>query len=333
MKNSNYTAAISTFALFLGLCFFSACANDDSGDGPSPAMPVPEVITNEVQDIRAYNAKGGGEIISDGGQLITARGLCWSSVSNPSLNDSISNDGQGAGMFESEMTGLEDSTTYFVRAYATNANGTGYGAAIAFTTLPALTLTDIDGNTYPYVAIGDQNWMAENLKTTTLNDGTPIQLTTTNMAWSGSTIPAYCWPNNDQQGAGATYGAFYNGHAVVSEKLCPTGWHVPGNEEWMELVQFAGGASVAGDKLKAANNTLWTSGGAGTDEYGFRGIPAGYRQLNGDFVYQGEYATFFGLPVAEFTLYGLSLPYDVAGTFSSTWGYNHGLSIRCVMDE
>ena len=88
-------------------------------------------------------------------------------------------------------------------------------------------VTDIDGNRYKTIMIGNQIWMAENLKTTKLNDGTQILRVTDKLTWSKLNIPAYCWDNNDDGEKNKQYGVLYNWYTVETGKLCPTGWHVP----------------------------------------------------------------------------------------------------------
>ncbi len=121
--------------VFFGICLilFFGCKKDD--DTSIPAGPVPELTTTAVTDITQLGAKCGGNITSAGGINITERGVCWSKGPTPTIADSRTNDGDGAGTFTSEMNGLIPSTTYYVRSYATNTNGTGYGAAIMFQTL------------------------------------------------------------------------------------------------------------------------------------------------------------------------------------------------------
>lgn len=100
------------------------------------------------------------------------------------------------------------------------------------------TITDIDGNVYETVQIGEQAWMAENLKVITYNDGTPITLEENNTNWSNLSTEAYCWYNNDSVNNADPYGALYNWYAVQTGKLCPSGWHVPSDSEWSELTTF-----------------------------------------------------------------------------------------------
>ena len=89
------------------------------------------------------------------------------------------------------------------------------------------TVTDIDGNVYKTVKIGNQVWMAENLRTTKLNDGQPIPLVTENKEWSYRTTLGYCWYENDEAANNNIYGALYNWYTIETGKVCPKGWHVP----------------------------------------------------------------------------------------------------------
>jgi uncharacterized protein (TIGR02145 family) len=151
---------------------------------------------------------------------------------------------------------------------------------------------DIDGNTYKAIKIGSQVWMAENLKTTKFNDGTEIPLVTNNTEWSNLTTPAYCWYNNDETTNKNLYGALYDRQAVSTGKLCPAGWHVPSDAEWHQLILFLDPNAVlsdpqsliAGGKLKEVGTAHWMSPNTGaTNETGFTGLPAGYRNSNGLF--------------------------------------------------
>jgi uncharacterized protein (TIGR02145 family) len=142
---------------------------------------------------------------------------------------------------------------------------------------------DIDGNVYKTVKIGNQTWMAENLRTTRFNDGTPVPLVKDQNAWIILSAPAFCWYNNDSV-FNATYGALYNGFAINTEKLCPAGWHISSDAEWSVLVEFLGGESVAGGKMKEADTKNWISPNTGaTNESGFNALPGGTRYGNGLF--------------------------------------------------
>ena len=113
---------------------------------------LPEVSTGNVTNITASSATCGGNVISDGGDIVTARGICWSTSQNPMLNDSHTEEGTGTGYFSSNITGLTTGTTYYVRAYATNSAGTAYGQETSFTalalpTVSTSTVTDITAST------------------------------------------------------------------------------------------------------------------------------------------------------------------------------------------
>ena len=101
-------------------------------------------------------------------------------------------------------------------------------------------VTDIEGNVYNVVTIGTQVWMAENLKTTRFNDNSSIPQVTVTADWIVLTTPAYCWMLNDEVTYKDLYGALYNWFAVNSGKLCPTGWHVPSDAEFMTLEEALG---------------------------------------------------------------------------------------------
>lgn len=98
-------------------------------------IDVPEVATVEPAEITSTSAVTGGNVISDGGAEVTAKGVCWSTSQNPTISDSFSTDGIGLGEYISIINGLTINTTYYVRAYATNAAGTAYGEEFSFTTL------------------------------------------------------------------------------------------------------------------------------------------------------------------------------------------------------
>ena len=140
------TIIISTIILTIVSC-------DKATDPPQASIPV--LTTTEVTGITSSSVTSGGNIASDGRAVITARGVCWSTNSNPTINDNITSDGTGTGNFTSTITGLTSNTTYYVRAYATNSAGTGYGNSISFATtsstntigVPLLTTTEVTGIT------------------------------------------------------------------------------------------------------------------------------------------------------------------------------------------
>lgn len=105
-----------------------------TGTTPPPPTNQPTVTTNTVSNISATSATCGGNVTSDGNSAVTTKGVCWSTSQNPTIANNKTNDGQGLGLFTSNITGLTSSTTYYVRAYATNSNGTSYGEQKSFKT-------------------------------------------------------------------------------------------------------------------------------------------------------------------------------------------------------
>jgi uncharacterized protein (TIGR02145 family) len=123
--------------------------------------------------------------------------------------------------------------------------------------------------------------MAENLKTTKYTDGSSIPLVEDALVWKTLNSPGYCWNYNNEATYKSAYGAIYNGFTVSTDKLCPTGWHVPSDAEWTTLVDFAGGKPVGG-KLKEYGTQHWSSpNNGGSSAYGFYALPAGSRTITG----------------------------------------------------
>ena len=131
---------------------------------------------------------------------------------------------------------------------------------IISTGLNAQTVKDIDGNIYPTIIKDSNTWMAENLKTTRLNDGTAIPLIEDSRIWKTLTQPAYCWLYNDET-RNQDIGILYNWYAVETGKLCPDGWHVPSDKIYLEEAPWPGGErSSEGWFLLLVNFTsYWTS--------------------------------------------------------------------------
>ncbi|MBR6775667.1 MAG: DUF1566 domain-containing protein [Bacteroidales bacterium] len=152
------------FLHFLSDNQYVGCVNRDNGYTVRPVSGVqlPTVTTNDVTNITSSSATCGGNVTFDGGFDITARGVCWSTNPNPTINDNKTSDGNGTGSFTSSITGLTANITYYVRAYATNEKGTSYGEQRSFTTLDPPTI-----NGHEYVDLG----LPSGLKWATCNVG------------------------------------------------------------------------------------------------------------------------------------------------------------------
>lgn len=195
------------------------------------------------------------------------------------------------------------------------------------------TVTDIDGNVYHTIVIGTQTWMVENLKVTHYKNGTSIPNVTENLAWSELTTGAYCDYENIPSNS-STYGRLYNWHAVNSGNLCPTGWHVPTDAELTTLINFLGGANLAGGKLKETGLIHWDSPNtSATNESGFNALPAGYRLNNGTFFgMKANCAWWSSTENASNSAWTRSLSYN--GSYVSRFFDDKtiGYSIRCIKD-
>lgn len=294
----------------------------------------PILTTTPVIYITQTSVTCGGNITSNGGATITARGVCWSTNQNPTIADNKTTDSTGTGSFTSIITGLTANTTYYERAYATNSSGTGYGSVLSFTT-PS-TVTDIDGNVYNTAVIGTQIWMVENLKTTKYRNGDPIQNITDSTQWNKYLITgAYCNYKNDISYAN-TYGRLYNWYAVSdSRNIAPTGWHIPTDAEWTTLTNYIGGYSVAGGKLKEAGTTHWANPNKGaTNETGFTALPGGYRDgYDGMFQWVTNYQYSWSSTEADTqNAWYRYMGYDCEDIVQEIWEKIYGFSVRCIKD-
>lgn len=154
------------------------------------------------------------------------------------------------------------------------------------------TLTDIDGNEYETVIIGNQTWMTENLKTQTFNDGTAIPEWMFGDSWHNLNNPQEYWQwagtgdlNNvyDEDLPEDYYGAMYNEMALSSGKLAPEGWRIPTVEDYMALEAYLNANGFAGNEATALKSTFgWADSNLnGTNEVGFNGFPNGYVAAGG----------------------------------------------------
>ena len=200
-------------------------------------------------------------------------------------------------------------------------------------------VTDIEGNTYQTMKIGDQCWMAENLKVTHYRNGDPIPNFTENSEWIRRTTGAYCNYDNDDENV-PVYGRLYNWYAVNDSRgIAPSGWHVPSDAEWQTLVDYLGGSSVAGGKMKTTGTIeggdgLWYKPNSGaTNESGFSALPGGYRYGgNGCFDLLGSLAYFWSsTEYSSSNAWSRSLHYSYSAVYRSYYlDKSDGFLLRCV---
>jgi uncharacterized protein (TIGR02145 family) len=303
---------------------------------------VPTLITAAITNISSNTAICGGTITDEGSGTVLERGVCWSTSNTPTIADNKTTDGAGVGSFISSITGLDVDVTYFVRAYATNNSGVGYGMTMSFKTIYAL--TDIDGNGYNIVTIGNQTWMKENLKVTKYRNGDLIGTTTpATLDITQENNPKYQWAYDGNESNAATYGRLYTLYAVMDNRnICPSGWHVPSNAEWTTLTDYLGGASIAGGKLKETGNAHWASPNTGaTNESGFTAIGGGRRLNDGAFIYfsycgnwwSSSIITILQEPVDEGREVYNNVTKVLGGEGNGGFVLSCGVSVRCIKDN
>jgi len=306
--------------------------------------------TVAATSITSSTATSGGNITVDGGSPITARGVVWATTTSPTISLSTkTSNGTGTGSFTSSITGLSAGTLYYVRSYATNTAGTSYGTQISFTTLASCTcastatcpstVTDRESNSYDVLTLGGQCWMKQNLRVTTLNDGTAIPVdagggTTGNGAgytgWATTTTSAMTVYEHNASNL-TTYGYLYNQYAVNDSKgLCPSGWRVPTDTEWTTLSTCLGGESVAGEKMKLAGTTYWMPNYDANNCSDFSGYPGGFRRNDGLFYFKAQNAYFWTSTSAKNRALSGTTKNLSASNDANSYQQNVGLSVRCI---
>ena len=309
---------------------------------------LPNVTTSSVINISTTTANTGGIVTNDGGSNVTDRGVCWSTSQNPTIVDNKTIDGTGVGAFTSHISDLTEMTTYYVRAYATNAEGTNYGEEVSFSTLEATsgTFTDQrDSRTYKWLMLGTQIWMAENL----------AFLPAVSPASIGSTTEPVYYVYN-YQGSNITeakttsnyinYGALYNWEASLT--VCPAGWHLPSGVEWTILTEYLtnngyGYGGSGNDVAKSmASKSGWSShssnGRVGNDQSsnnssGFTALPGGVRHANGSsgFVGLANGAYFWSSTVSNMPIViKLLIYFTEANPLLNEDDSKQGQSVRCI---
>ena len=221
------------------------------------------------------------------------------------------------------------------------------------------TVVDFDGNSYKTIEIGEQNWMAENLKVSHYADGTPIPYVTDDTEWLNleESGKGYCWYDNmigyaDTTGALYSWSGAMNGAPGVDstelvQGVCPDGWHMPGDEEWKKLEMQLGMSQEAADGfewrgsdegsvLKEVGFSHWDNPNSGADNTtGYTALPGGFRSHTGTFYGVGQYATYWsasGKSGSDNIWYRV-LHFEETKVYRHYNTRNQGLSVRCVQDQ
>ncbi|NND32783.1 MAG: hypothetical protein HKN76_09345 [Saprospiraceae bacterium] len=203
---------------------------------------------------------------------------------------------------------------------------------VYWVSLSGNTLYDVDGNTYPTVLIGNQEWMQENLRTGKYLNGEQIPMVGDNLQWQELNTGAYSWYEH-QNMAENVYGKLYNWYAVIDPRgLCPTGWRIPTATDWVALINFLGGANLAGGKMKETSLRYWNSPNtSATNESGFTGLPSGLRGFNGSFLFQGNSGSWWSSSSdGTLDVYMQSISYNSGISSPYYEDRRSGISVRCI---
>lgn len=315
--------------------YFSAFGTNSEGtsSGDTLKIDVPSVLTNLPSGVAAGTGTLNGEVAENGGLSLSAAGFKWGLRSDLSdALDTVVTLGADNSL-TAVLASLQEDSTYYYSAFATNAMGTSYGDTISFTAShPCDNETSVtyQGYDYSLIAIGGQCWFAENLRNVNYNDGSAIGTT-----WSQGNIgqvTAYGEESGDGTSNVVTYGRLYNWPAATDERgLCPSGWHLPSMGEFEELWNELGGRTSAGTKMKTAE---WY----GDNSSGFAALPGGFRQGGGarSSSSLGTHAWFWSTaPSPSFAWQAVACGLSDASAAASITVTDkiNGYSVRCLRDR
>ncbi|OFY65331.1 MAG: hypothetical protein A2V64_04845 [Bacteroidetes bacterium RBG_13_43_22] len=337
------------------LFLLSACSKIDP---EKPLAVTTDDITLFSEGIYIFN----GSVAGSAPESIRDHGFCWGTSMDPEKDENSICLGarSSEGRFSSMVYDVSENTTYYVRAFITAGTETYYGEGRTFTTPETMIpmVIDIDQNIHYSVQIGDQIWMADNLKTIHYSDGRSIPRVEDQQAWYDFSLftRAYCWYDN--YGAiGATYGALYTWPAAMDvdshedvkpgrvQGICPVGWHLPSDEEWKMLEMYLGMSRSEADKedwrgtteagpLKHSGLQYWQSPNTGaTNETGFTALPSGWRDGAGYFKNLGSGTRFWSSSTKGDYALVRQLDYNSSRIYRGTKGLYEGISVRCIKDK
>ncbi len=296
---------------------------------PTVTLAVSNISYKELTASWTVTAQGASAVSLSGWVISTSNALPVTGT------DVFASFTTSATFVEKKISDLTTGTKYYVRAFATNNQGTAYSNVIEATTLALPTATDADGNVYGSVLIGTQIWMDKNLRVTKFSNGDAIPTTSTpTQNISGETNPIYYWaPNGDQVNVSG-FGLLYTSYVATDNRnVCPAGWHVPTSEEWVTLTNELGGDnlnSTAGAKLKSTGLNYWNHD-LGTNTTGFNGVGSGLRNPAGSYSFLKTYGEIWSSTAKDaaetrtFYLYSQFAHPDHYYRPKST-----GLAIRCI---
>lgn len=269
------------------------------------------------------------------------RGFAWSHAGSEKAGDIRIFEPLSTGDFSNNPVARGYERPWYVRAFIkTNA-----GIWLSPPVLYVYHLADVEGNLYKTIWIGEQLWMAENLKATRYKTGEYIPKIGKNGSWIETNAGAWCWYDNEQANLDS-HGALYNWHVVNKRLVCPTGWHVPTSEEWKDMLGQLGGPGTAGIAMMDIKGGYWREvKGDYSNRSGFSALPGGYRSGNvkypghrGKFWDKGYKGYWWSSGTALEPSTNQILPLYAIIDNSAKWTLGQmipttGMSIRCMSDQ
>ena len=338
---------ILSFAVIVLLLTAIACTTE---------RPVVSTDSVSVAYPRAYVQS---TVSADAVEDVLASGICFGTAPAPDLTTgTCTTADRGTGTFSDTISGLQNGSLYYVRAYATTTEGTIYGNALTFT--PTMSVSGngvtMDGHDYPTIVLGNgQEWMAENLRTSVYANGDQIPNIQPDAQWEVLQEGAWCHNENDAQ-IEALYGKLYNRAAIDDSRgVCPLGWHVAIMSDWENLLGV-----VDPGFLKPADNFFTTNSISAvsalmnpaatwpteppyeypqpTGESGFAAMPGGYRvsgidgngQTYSGFFYLGEVGQWWIAAADSMNEFRPAAVLNAGEFKSRTIDKRYGVSVRCV---
>jgi uncharacterized protein (TIGR02145 family) len=194
---------------------------------------------------------------------------------------------------------------------------------------------DFDGNSYPTIIINGQEWMSENLRTTSYSNGDPIGNVDNENFWAVLNNGAWAYNYNDASNE-YPYGKLYNWYAVIDNRnICPIGWHVPNKNEYTVIIDYIGGESIAGGKMKSTGTQYWQIPNTdATNESGFSGLPGGSRSEAGVFQEVGNNGTWWSSSESTtFNSWSWIMSYNIGNAGWCNCKRRVGSSVRCIKNN
>lgn len=344
LSDKSFSHFLDTKYFSIGSHIIMAIAKDNKGNEANALCTfnivsgVADLSIDSVISIFDTKALIKGHILNNGGTEILQKGFYYGESENLILNGSKIIVEEGNDEFSTYLIDLSPVTKYYVQSYAINEKGISFSKVINFTTknIEGSTVQDYEGNIYKTVKIGEQWWMAENLKSTKYNNGDIIGTTSPpTLDISLKSSPKYQWAYNGDESNARIYGRLYTYYTIIdNRKVCPSGWHVPSDSEWTVLTTYLGGENVTGGKIKEIETTHWNSPNVGaTNETGFTALPSGIRYSDGSFHRINEECYLWSSTSYNADdAWRMNLSYGMRDIGRATDYKEGGFSVRCIKD-